>query len=107
MRVWKGGWGSGHHRLRANAFILQCYKRPISATGLQRLFDDPQEMHRVECDFFRTLEEGHGRIETRECWTTSDPEYLEYIATLADWQQSIAMVEAVRRVGGQAAAARR
>jgi predicted transposase YbfD/YdcC len=83
--------------------------QPRLLEALQRLFDDPEEMHWVECDFFRTVEEGHGRIETRECWTTSDPEYLEYIASLADWRglQSIAMVEAVRRIGEEVTAARR
>lgn len=83
--------------------------QPRLLEALQRLFDDPEEMHWVECDFFRTVEEGHGRIETRNCWTTSDPEYLEYIATLAEWRglQSIAMVEAVRRVGEEATTTRR
>jgi predicted transposase YbfD/YdcC len=83
--------------------------QPRLLEALQGLFDDPEEMHWVECDFFRTEEQGHGRIETRKCWTTSDPEYLEYIATLAEWRglQSIAMVEAVRRVGEETTVARR
>jgi predicted transposase YbfD/YdcC len=83
--------------------------QPRLLEALQRLFNDPEEMRWVECDSFRTVEEGHGRIETRECRTTSDPEYLEYIATLAEWQglRSIAMVEAVRRVGEKATVARR
>jgi hypothetical protein len=65
--------------------------------------NDPEEMRWVECDSFRTVAKGHGRIETRECWTTSDPEYLRYIATLADWRglQSIAMVQSVRQYGEQ------
>ena len=83
--------------------------QPRLLEALQGLFDDPEEMHWVECDSFRTVDKGHGRIETRECWTTSDPEYLKYIATLADWQglQSIAMVEAVRRIGEQTTTTRR
>jgi len=94
---------------RADYVLPVKENQPRLLEALQRLFDDPEEMHWVECDSFRTVEEGHGRIETRACWTTSDPEYLEYIATLADWQglQSIAMVEAVRRVGEQATTARR
>jgi predicted transposase YbfD/YdcC len=77
--------------------------QPRLLEALQGLFDDAEEMHWVKCDSFRTVNKGHGRIESRECWTTSDPEYLEYIATLADWQglQSIAIVEAVRRIGEQ------
>jgi predicted transposase YbfD/YdcC len=75
--------------------------QPRLLESLQRLFDDPEEMHWVECDYCRTVEKGHGRIETRECWTTSDSGYLEYIATLAEWRglQSIAMVKTVRRTG--------
>jgi len=48
-------------------------------------------------------------FDARECWTTSDPEYLKYIATLADWRslQSIAMVQAVRRIGEQTTTTRR
>jgi predicted transposase YbfD/YdcC len=66
---------------------------------IQDLFDDPEEMRWVECDYHKTVDKGHGRIEIRECWTTSDPEYLQYIASFADWQglQSIAMIRAERR----------
>jgi predicted transposase YbfD/YdcC len=83
--------------------------QPRLLEALQGLFDDPEEMRWVECDFFRTVSKGHGRIETRECWTTSDPEYLKYIATLADWRglQSIAMVQAVRQTGEQTTTTRR
>ena len=84
-------------------------KGTLSLELPQRLFDDPDEMRWVECDFFRIVEEGHGRIETRKCWTSSDPEYLDYITTLAEWQglQSIAMVKAVRRIGEEATTTRR
>ncbi len=83
--------------------------QPRLLEALRGLFDDPEEMRWVECDSFRTVSKGHGRIETRECWTTSDPEYLKYIATLADWRglQSIAMVQAVRQIGEQTTTTRR
>jgi predicted transposase YbfD/YdcC len=83
--------------------------QPRLLEALQGLFDNAEEMHWVKCDSFRTVNKGHGRIESRQCWTTSDPEYLKYIATLADWHglQSIAMVEAVRRIGEQATTTRR
>ena len=83
--------------------------QPRLLEALQGLFDDGEEMRWVKCDAFQTVSKGHGRIESRECWTTSDPEYLKYIASLADWQglQSIAMVEAVRRIGEQATTRRR
>lgn len=68
---------------------------------IQGLFDDPGEMRWVDCDYYKTVDKGHGRIEVRECWSTSDPEYLEYIASLADWKglQSIALIQAERRIG--------
>jgi predicted transposase YbfD/YdcC len=73
------------------------------------LFNDAQEMHWVDCDYCRTVNKDHGRIEVRECWTTSDPEYLQYIGLLADWKglQSIAMIKAERRVGEEKSVKRR
>jgi predicted transposase YbfD/YdcC len=67
--------------------------------AIQGLFDDPDEMRWVDTDCNRTTDGNHGRIETRKCWTTSDPEYLAYIASFADWPglQSIGMIEAKRR----------
>lgn len=69
--------------------------------ALQGLFDDPHEMRWVDCDYHKTTDKGHGRIEIRECWTTSDSEYLQYIASFAEWAslQSIGMIQAERRVG--------
>jgi predicted transposase YbfD/YdcC len=83
--------------------------QPRLLEALQGLFDDPTEMRWVECDYHRTEEHGHGRAEIRECWSSSDPEYLRYIATLADWQglQSIAMVQAERQLGEETTVTRR
>lgn len=76
---------------------------------LQGLFDDPAEMRWVECDHHRTVDKGHGRMEIRECWSTSDPDYLRYIATLAEWKglQSIAMVQSERRLADKRTVKRR
>jgi predicted transposase YbfD/YdcC len=83
--------------------------QPRLLEALQGLFDDPGEMHWVECDYHRTEDRGHGRVEVRECWSTSDPEYLNYIGTLAEWQglQSIAMIQAERQLGDQTTVSRR
>ena len=83
--------------------------QPRLLEALQGLFDDPAEMRWVACDQHRTVDKGHGRLEIRECWSTSDPDYLGYIATLADWQglQSIAMVQAERRLGDETTVTRR
>jgi predicted transposase YbfD/YdcC len=54
-------------------------------------------------DFCQTLDKGHGRIETRRCWTIDDPEQLSYIETGRYWPglRSIGMVTAERRRGNQ------
>jgi predicted transposase YbfD/YdcC len=77
--------------------------QPRLLEALQGLFDDPAEMRWVTCDYHKTENQGHGRTEVRECWSTSDPDYLRYIGTLAEWQglQSIAMVRSERQIGEQ------
>ena len=49
------------------------------------------------------------RVEIRECWSTSDPECLNYIGTLAEWRdlQSIAMIQTERQLGDQTTVSRR
>ena len=83
--------------------------QPRLLKTLQGLFDDPAEMPWVECDHHRTVNKGHGRIEVRECWCTSDPDYLDYIGSLADWPglQSIAVVQAERQLEGERTVQRR
>lgn len=63
------------------------------------LFAYPEEMAWVDIDYHKTINKGHGRLEIRECWTTSDTDYLHYIGALSDWSglKSIAMVKAERR----------
>jgi predicted transposase YbfD/YdcC len=52
-------------------------------------------------DQHTTVEKGHGRIETRRCWTISEPEHIAYLNADARWPglRSIGMVEAERTVG--------
>lgn len=47
------------------------------------------------------VNKGHGRIETRECWSTSEPAYLNLIRDRENWLglRSIAMVVSTRMVG--------
>jgi predicted transposase YbfD/YdcC len=72
--------------------------QPRLLEAIQDLFDDPGEMRWVDTDYDKTTDGNHGRLETRQCWTTSDPEYLAYITSLGDWSglQSIGMIEAKR-----------
>lgn len=76
---------------------------------LHLLFDNPTEMKRVSCDHHKTVDKDHGRIEIRECWATSDAEYLGYIATLGEWKglRAIAMVQGERRIGEERSVERR
>lgn len=67
------------------------------------LFERAEEIEFENCDYHRTEEEGHGRLEVRECWTLSDSEYLVGIRSLADWWglQTVIMVKSERFVGGK------
>jgi predicted transposase YbfD/YdcC len=71
----------------------------------QDLFQYPAEMVAAGCDYHKTVEKGHGRIEVRECWTTSDPDYLRYISEqLSEWPglRSLVMVKSERTIIGEA-----
>ena len=57
----------------------------------------------VDYDFHRTVNKGHGRIETRQCWAISEPDHLRYLNKNNKWSKltSIVMVEAERLVDGE------
>jgi predicted transposase YbfD/YdcC len=65
------------------------------------LFERVQKIGFENCEYYRTEEHGHGRLEVRECWTVSDPEYLASIRSLADWWglHTVIMVKSERFVG--------
>jgi predicted transposase YbfD/YdcC len=54
-------------------------------------------------DYHQTVDKGHGRIEIRECWTLTDPEFLVYLRNQSAWVglHTLAMVKAERRVRNQ------
>ena len=77
-----------------------------------RLFEDISVLFRVDqsqnfkyatLDYHKTVNKGHGRIEIRECWSTSDPEYMRLIRGAQNWAglKSIAMVVCTRIVDGK------
>lgn len=53
--------------------------------------------------YHRTVNKGHGRIEIRECWTLSAPNYLDYLRQRRQWSglQTVVMVRAERRLQGK------
>jgi predicted transposase YbfD/YdcC len=67
------------------------------------LFSDPNEIKATKPDYHRDVNQGHGRIEIRECWATHDAEYLKYIEQeLGHWEglQSLIMVKSERIING-------
>jgi predicted transposase YbfD/YdcC len=90
------------------AFVVKENQGQLYET-LRGLFENPDEMRWVNCDYHKTVEKDHGRIEIRESWTTADPEYLQYISRRGNWRglKSIAVIQAERRIGQERSASRR
>jgi len=65
--------------------------------------DQAQNFKYASFEYKKTVKKGHGRIEVRECWSTSNPEYLNLIRGLQNWTglQSIIMIVCTRIVGDQ------
>lgn len=57
----------------------------------------------VESDYHKTVSKGHGRVETRQCWTISDPDYVGTLRGMEDWPKlnSIVKVVSERRIGDE------
>jgi predicted transposase YbfD/YdcC len=65
--------------------------------------DQAQNFKYAALDYAKTTNKGHGRLEVRECWSTSNPEYLNLIRDRQNWVglQSIAMVVGTRMIAGK------
>ena len=63
--------------------------------------DQKQDFKYASFDYIKTVNKGHGRIDVRECWSTSNPEYLNLIRNVQAWTglQSIAMIVCTRVIG--------
>lgn len=64
--------------------------------------DQAQNFKYASFDYEKTTNKGHGRMDIRECWSTSNPEYLNLIRNSENWTglKSIAMVIRSRIVDG-------
>jgi len=64
--------------------------------------DQAQNFKYASFDYEKTTNKGHGRMDIRECWSTSNPEYLNLIRNAENWVglKSIAMVVRTRIVDG-------
>jgi len=62
---------------------------------VQELFDYAAEIDFVDCDHYQTVEKNHGRIEIRDCWTTSHPDYFPFLRTGSAWANLRTLVMAL------------
>ena len=65
--------------------------------------DRAQNFKYASLEYAQTTNKDHGRIEVRECWSTSNPEYLNLIRDLQNWVslKSIAMLVCTRMIDGK------
>jgi predicted transposase YbfD/YdcC len=52
-------------------------------------------------DYDKTVNKNHGRMETRECWTISDPQVLQHLRGSENWKglTTVSRIRAQRQVG--------
>jgi predicted transposase YbfD/YdcC len=69
------------------------------------LFADNQQFNYegIPHSYAKMVNKDHGRIEIRQCWTISDPEYLANIRDLTRWEgiQTLVMILSERRIGDE------
>ncbi len=65
--------------------------------------DQRQNFKYASFEYEKTTHKGHGRIDVRECWSTSHPEYLNLIRNVQNWTglKSIAMVVCTRIIANK------
>ena len=58
------------------------------------------------CSYAKQVNKNHGRMEIRECWATSDEEYLNYLRERDKWKHvaTLAMIRSERQIGEQSEA---
>jgi predicted transposase YbfD/YdcC len=100
----------------ANTIIEQGADYVLALKGNQgNLYDDVQELFtsareqnfkNIEHQFYETVEQGHGRIETRRYWTLGNTEYLIGAEKWRDLK-SVGMLESQRTINGTTSIERR
>lgn len=70
---------------------------------LKDLFTESEKVQFLQVPYqhARQVNKAHGRLEIRECWTLSDPDYLDYLRRRAEWKSlhTLIRVRAERRIG--------
>src|SRR5258708_9092664 len=75
------------------------------------LFDgfEQAHWHEVSLAYHKTVNKDHARLESRECWVVSIPEYLSYLRRFADWKNVSSLGKGVanRHLNGKTTTATR
>ena len=75
------------------------------AEDVQTLYEWAQSIKFADLqhDHARTVSKGHGRVEIRDCWTISDPQFIGDLRQGRKWKglRSVAQIRAERRIGDQ------
>jgi predicted transposase YbfD/YdcC len=70
---------------------------------VQLLFEDLEKSQykAYAIDYEETSDNGHGRIETRQCWTISDSEVLKYLRGAENWKnlRTVSRIRSRRQLG--------
>lgn len=64
---------------------------------------EEHQFQSVDYDYHKTVNKDHGRIDIRECWVVSRPDYITYLRRHQAWPQLTSLVKLVseRRINGQ------
>jgi predicted transposase YbfD/YdcC len=72
------------------------------AEDVKLIFEEPDKMAKlnIACDYAKTIDKDHGRIEIRECYTTSD---IDWLSGKEEWKalQSIIMIRSSRTLANE------
>ena len=78
------------------------------AQDITDLFAGFEQAHWYEVlhDYAKTVNKDHARLEIRECWVVSQPEYLSYLRRYRDWKDLHSLVKVVsqRQLNGKTTA---
>jgi predicted transposase YbfD/YdcC len=81
------------------------------AEDVADLFDGFEQAHwqDIRHDYYKTVNKDHARLEIRECWVVSSPEYLTYLGRFPDWVNLHSLVKIVshRQLNGKMTTATR
>jgi len=60
-------------------------------------YDQQNGLEEATYDYAKEVKKGHARIDVRECWATSDPEYLASVRSAHKWENLQSLIMMIRR----------